>query len=135
VNATPEQERQWIAELERMGVVQVKGALDRKEITPGLVHLSYQWLSDKEREAKSRAEASKSEQMELMRRSSSAADRAADAADRAAAAAERASTAAERQAFEAERANRRASIALAIAITSIAATIISIFVTHWDARK
>jgi len=122
---TPDQEREWIAQLEGMGVTLVRSELERGKISPHRVHLTATWLSAKDKEAEAGREASKSEQIELARRASEAADRAA--------------TAAELQAIEARRANKRATIALVIAIISIIATAIgtavSIWLTHIDAHK
>jgi hypothetical protein len=111
---TPEQERQWIAKLEEMGPTQVRRLLDRHEISNGFVFISAQWLADRDRKAESREEASKAEQMALMRR---------------------ASIAAESQASEARRANTRATIALIMAIISIAVSTIGIWLPYWQARK
>ena len=121
----PDQEREWTARLEGMGVQLVRSELERGKIPPHWVHLTATWLSSKDKEAEAQREASNSEQMELARRASEAADRAA--------------TAAERQAIEARRANKRATIALAIAIVSIIATTVgtavSIWITHINAHK
>jgi hypothetical protein len=114
VALTPEQERLYIIELEKMGETQVRSDADHGKISPAFVYLATRWLSDKEREAKRRAEASQAEQLELTRR---------------------ASEAAERQAAAAERANTRATIALVIAIASMLVTIAGIGVTYWDAHK
>jgi hypothetical protein len=118
---TPDQEREWIAQLEGMGVTLVRSELERGKISPHRVHLTATWLSAKDKEAEAGREASKSEQIELARRASEAADRAA--------------TAAELQAIEARRANKRATIALVIAIISIIGTAVSIWLTHIDAHK
>jgi len=122
---TPDQEREYIARLEEMGVSQVRSELERGKISPHLMHLTSTWLSAKGKEAEERIETSSSAQMELARQAS--------------AAAERAATAAELQAIEARRANRRATVALVIAIISIIATTISaavsIWITHMDAHK
>jgi hypothetical protein len=109
-----EQERQFIAELEAMGKTLVKSNLDRGKFQPAVVYTASKWLAEKEREEERQREAAQSEQTELMRR---------------------ASVAAERQALAAERANLRATIALVIAITSMITTIIGILVTHWDTYK
>jgi hypothetical protein len=108
---TPEHERQWILQLEELGVTQVRSLLENDKISPGFVHVSSQWLADKDREAEGRREASRAEQMELMRR---------------------ASVAAEAQATEARRANMRATIALAIAIISIIVSAIGIWLAYWE---
>ena len=109
----------------RYGVALVRSELERGKISPHRVHLTATWLSAKDKEAEAGREASKSEQIELARRASEAADRAA--------------TAAELQAIEARRANKRATIALVIAIISIIATAIgtavSIWLTQIDAHK
>ena len=118
---TPDQEREWIAQLEGMGVTLVRSELERGKISPHRVHLTATWLSAKDKEAEAGREASKSEQIELARRASEAADRAA--------------TAAELQAIEARRANKRATVALVIAIISIIGTAVSIWLTHIDAHK
>jgi hypothetical protein len=117
VALTPEQERAYFAELEQVGESNVRSEMDHGRISPALVHLASRWLADKERQR----EASKASQIEIMRRSSEAA--------------ERASAAAERQATAAERANTRATIALAIAIVSMIVSVISIWVTHLDVHK
>jgi hypothetical protein len=109
-----EQERLFIADLEAQGKTQVRSNLDHGKISPGFVYLASQWLAEKEREEERQREASQSEQTELMKR---------------------ASIAAERQALAAERANLKATIALVIAIASMITTIIGIWVTHWDAYK
>jgi hypothetical protein len=121
----PDQEREWTAQLEGMGVQLVRSELERGKIPPHWVHLTATWLSSKDKEAEAQREASNSEQTELARRASEAADRAA--------------TAAELQPVEARRANKRATIALAIAIVSIIATTVgtavSIWITHINAHK
>lgn len=136
---TPEQMRDFIADLERRGRTQVRHDLDHGGIAPAFVFIASNWLSEKEHEAERRSEASRSEQLETAKRASAAAERAAAAAEKAASEAARAATAAERQATAAERANKKATIALAIAIISMATTaivtVIGITVTHWDARK
>ena len=118
---TPDQEREWIVQLERTGVKLVRSELEGGKISPHLVHLTATWLSAKDREAEAQREASNSEQIELARRASEAAERAA--------------TASEVQAIEARRANKRATVALAIAIISIIATAISIWIVHVDGHK
>lgn len=115
---TEEQERQWIAELERMGPTQVRSLLDQDKITPALVFLSSHWLSEKDREGERREAASQSEQIALMRRAASAA---------------------ELQADEARRANTKATIALIIAIASPIVTAIiaaiGIWLPYWSTHK
>ena len=118
---TPDQEREYLAQLEGMGVSLVRSEFERKQIPPHLIHLTGTWLSGKDREAEARREASNAEQMELAKRASEAA--------------ERATAAAERQATAAQRANTRATIALIIAIVSVVATAINIWMTHLDAHK
>jgi hypothetical protein len=118
---TPKQESLWTAELEKMGVSQVRAALDRNEIQSAYVHFSFQWLAGKDREADARKEASTSTQIEIARRASEAAERAA--------------TAAEQQAREATRTNMRATIALVIAILSMIVTAIGIGLPLWEAHK
>jgi len=77
VALTPEHEREWIAKLEEMGVTQVRSLLDQNKISPiALVNPTAKWLSDKDREAKAKADALQSEQMGLMRRQADAAERA-----------------------------------------------------------
>jgi hypothetical protein len=109
MSLNPEQEWAWIAELEKMGLVQAKYRLDRKEISPAYVFLTSTWVSEQEQEEKRREEARQSEQMELKRRDSAAI---------------------ERQATAAEQANTRASIAIWIAgislIVSIAFSILTL---------
>jgi hypothetical protein len=84
-----------------MGETQVRSDADHGKISPAFVYLATRWLSGKEREAKEREEASKAEQVELMRR----------------------------QAAAAERANTRATIAILIAIASVFVTAIGSIVT------
>jgi hypothetical protein len=115
--------------LESIGVPQVRLMLETDGLPSGLLrHQSsiIEWLASKDQEAERLREASQSEQIEIARSASRAAERAAIAA-------ERASAAAERQATAAERANTRASIALVIATISIIATAIGIWVVHRDA--
>jgi hypothetical protein len=128
-----EQEQQFIAlYLEPNSVDHVRRLLDRGEISSGFVHVTAQWLSDKEIEAERRKEASNSEQIELARRASEAANRAADAAEASA-------DAARRQAKAAEKANTRATIAIVIAIASAIitaiVTVVGIWITHMDVHK
>jgi hypothetical protein len=104
-----DQEREYIAQLEQRGERQVRYELEHGLIPPAQVHLTTQWLSRKEREAKSQREISQFEQIELMRR---------------------ASDAAERQAAAAEQANRKATIALWISVGSLIVAFISIWITH-----
>lgn len=129
---TPEQEHEIGASWEKIGATQVRSDLDHGRLSPALFNLATRWLSEKERESERRREAFNSEQIEIARTASLAAERAATAAELAAAAAER-------QAVAAERANTRATIALIIAMISIVATIImaaiGIWITHNDARK
>lgn len=126
---TPEQETEFVAQyLKPSSIDHAKRLLERGEIPPGFVSVTAKWVSDQEREAEARKEASNAEQIELAR--SAAAE-----ATRASAAAERSAVAAERQATAAERANTRATIALMIAIVSIIATVIGIWVTHMDIHK
>lgn len=125
---TPEQERLFIAELEKLGETRVRDNLNHDKISAGFVHLASTWLSEKERKSECRKEASTSEQIEIARRASDAAVLASDAADRAA-------TATERQATAAERANTRATIALIIAIISITVSAIGIWMPYWSAHK
>jgi hypothetical protein len=131
-------ERDFIAQLESMGVATARSNMERGEFSPNVVHLVSQWLGDKERESARR----RSEEIEIARFASAAAERAAVAAERAASEAARTSTAAERQAGAteraagaAERANTRATIAVIIAALSMIATLISIWVNHNDARR
>jgi hypothetical protein len=105
VTLNPEQEWEYVAGLDERGVTQVKFELEHGQIPSRFVHLATKWLSDKELEAKSRAEALQSEQMVMNRNSS----------------------AAERQSTAAERANTRANIALLIAMVSLIVSIISLF--------
>jgi len=115
---TPEQEREFIDDLERLGVTQVRSDVDHGRVSPALVHTAVKWLSGKERETEERREASNSAQIDLMRR-------AADAA--------------EVQALEARRANINAKRALRIAIISIIVSAIgsavSIGLPYWSAHK
>jgi hypothetical protein len=102
VDLTPEQEWEYFAGLDERGVTQVRFELEHGQIPPRFVHLASKWLSDKEREAKDRAE----EQMEVMNVIPAAA---------------------ERQATAAEKANTRANIALLIAAVSLIVSIIGLF--------
>jgi len=108
VALNPEQEWAWIAQLEEIGVTEAKSLRDRGEISPDYVHLTSRWISEKEREAKIRAEAVQSEQTELMKRNSAAA---------------------ERQAKAAERANTRANVAILVAVVSLIVSICFSIVT------
>jgi hypothetical protein len=123
-NLTPA-DLDWIKQLERMGVERTKSELDNGRISPTWFHLTSSWLSQQERLAQVRRDASNAEQIALARRASEAAERAA--------------TAAELQATEARRANRRATIALVIAIASMAVSAIvaaiGIWITHMDTAK
>lgn len=112
--ATAEQERDFVAQLEGKSIEQVKRQLDHGEVPPAFVYVASKWVSDKEREAEQRREASNSEQIVLMRRAASAA---------------------EAQATEARRANTRATIALVIAIISITVSAIGIWWPYWSAHK
>jgi hypothetical protein len=111
---TPDQEEQHRAGMEQAGVTNVREDLKQGRIPPAYRYSASRWLAEKEREENLRRDASISEQMELMRRASSAA---------------------ERQAIAAERANTRATIALVIAIISMAVTIAGIWTTHLDVNK
>jgi hypothetical protein len=132
VALTPQQEEAWFAELAKMGRERVRDRLDHGTISPAFESLTWDWLSKEEAEEKGRREASNSEQIEIARRASIAAERAASEATRQA-------TAAEAQALEARRANTRATIALIIAIVSIIATTIgtavSIWISLWGTHK
>jgi hypothetical protein len=63
---TPDQERLFIAELEKLGEAQVRSNLERGKISPAVEYVALAWLAEREREAK----ASQSEQIELTRRAS-----------------------------------------------------------------
>jgi len=97
VDLTPEQEWEYAAGLDEKGETQVRSELEHGQIPPRFVHLASKWLSDREREAKRRGEVFQSEQMELMRRDSTA------------------------------RANTRANIALLIAAVSLIVSTFSLF--------
>lgn len=73
---TPEQEREYIAQLDKLSVTQIRSDLDNGKIPLAYVHVASTWLSDKEREAERQREVSQSEQMDLMRRQAKAAERA-----------------------------------------------------------
>jgi hypothetical protein len=94
--------------------------------------ITLQWLEEQSRGDERKREAFNSEQIEIARTASAAAERAAAAAERQAAAAEIA-------AAEARRANKRATTALVIAMISIVATAamsgVGIWITHLDAHK
>jgi hypothetical protein len=117
-----------IARLEELGENQVKLLMSTGGLPTGWQPVIIEWLRTKDQEATRLRDASQSEQIEIARSASRA-------AERAAAAAERASAAAERQATAAERANTRATIALVIAIVSIIATAVSIWITHRDSTR
>lgn len=114
VALTPDQENQFIRDLEERGQEQVRSDLDHGKISPSVTYVASRWLAEREREAERRREASNSEQIELMRR---------------------ASAAAEAQATEARRANTRATIALVMAIISIIVSAIGIWLPYWEAHK
>jgi hypothetical protein len=82
VMATSEQEREFVAQLEERSIGQVKRQLERGEIPPAFVFVTSNWVSDKERQAEQRAEASNSEQIEIARSAAIEARRASDAAER-----------------------------------------------------
>ena len=103
---SPEQEREWTTKLKNMGVTQAKLLWNRGEISPAYRYITSTWIADEERQAEGRAQALQSEQMELMKRSS---------------------VAAERQAIAAKRANARASFALFIAAVSLIVSIFALF--------
>ncbi len=111
---TPEQERLYIADLEKMGVTQVRSDRDHGRISPGFVNLASAWLSGKERQAERRKEASQAEQTEFLRRTTEAT---------------------ERQAIQARRANITAIWAIGIAGLSMIVTNIGSGVTQLDAFK
>jgi hypothetical protein len=102
---TPEQERLWRAELENLSIAQVRSDLERDKIQSAYVHLTSQWLAEKDREAETRDQASRLEQTEIARAAAAEATRASEAAEKASVAADRQAIAAERQATAAERAN------------------------------
>ena len=135
MSLTPQQERAFIAELEKMGRTEARSRLDHGTISPAFAHITWAWLAEKEREDERRRDTFNSEQIEIARVASLAAEAAAKEAARASAAAERQAAAAERQATAAERANRRATIALVIAIASMITTIVGIWITHSDVER
>jgi ferric-dicitrate binding protein FerR (iron transport regulator) len=100
-----DQEREYLARLEGMGVARVRSELEGGKIPPHFMHLTSTWLSAKQKEAEERREASNAAQVELARKASEAAERAATAA---------------------RRANRRATIALVFAVISVIAAAIGI---------
>jgi hypothetical protein len=116
------------ARLEQLGPNQVRLLISSGGLPTGWNVRVAEWLAAKDQEERRLSEASQTEQIEIARAASKA-------AERAAAAAERASTAAERQTVAAERANTRATFALAIAIVSIIATVIGMVVVHLDAIR
>jgi hypothetical protein len=116
---------QIIARLEQLGPQQVRLLVSSGGLPTGWNVRIAEWLAIKDQEAQRLAAISQSEQTEIARSAS-------NAAERAAAAAERASVAAERQAVAAERANTRATAALVIAIISIIATVIGMVIVHLD---
>jgi hypothetical protein len=133
---SPHQESLWRASLEKLGVAQVRSALDRDKIQPAYVHLTSQWLAEKDREAEAQERALELEQTEIAQATAAEAGRASAAAEKASVAADQQATAAERQAIATERANTRATIALIIAIISMIVTLIGIWLPHyWDMHK
>jgi hypothetical protein len=119
--ATPEQERDYVAQFDKFSNEQIRHELVHGFIQPEFKHALSLYLSKREIE-------SNSAQIDTARR-------AAEAAERASTAAERAAAAAEQQAREARRANTRATIALAIAIISIIVSVIGMWATYLDAHK
>ena len=119
---------QAIQRLEELGSNQVRLMMQSGALPTQWTNVAVDWLAQKDQEEIRRNDASQSEQIEIARLASSAAERAAVAA-------ERASKAAERQADAAERANKRANIALVIATISIMATIIGMIVSHIDSLQ
>jgi hypothetical protein len=117
VTITAEQERQFIADLEKRGETRVRSDLEHGRIPEPFHDIVHRWLSERERSRETDQSAQ------------------AEAAIRASAAAERAASAAERQAREAERANRRATIAIIIAIASAIIATLNIVITYWPAHK
>lgn len=121
--ATPEQERDYLAQFENFSNEQIRHTLAHGFVPGEFTHALTLYLSQREMDS----ESAKAE----------TAHRAAEAAERAASAAERAASAAEEQATEARRANKKANTALAIAIISPIITaiiaIVGIVITHWDA--
>jgi hypothetical protein len=115
----------------KKSVAQVRSDLERDKISPAYVHLTSQWVAEKDREAETRAQASTLEQTEIARVAAAEATRASAAAEKASLAAERQAAAAERQATAAERANTRATIALVIAIISIIVSAIGALLPYW----
>jgi hypothetical protein len=125
-------------------MIRLRDISAQEGLPPGTLLECPSW---KDQEARTRNDASQSEQTEIAREAknaavlaasaakeaAAAADRQAVAVDRQADAADRKAEAAERAAAAAETANRRATIALAIAIISIIATVVGIIVTHKDA--
>jgi hypothetical protein len=99
VALTDEQEREYIAALEKRGKTQIRSELDHGQIPPRFVSLASQWLSEKERE-------SEHEHADVMRRTLDAT---------------------ERQAKAAERANTRSTIAILIAAGSVIVSLLSLF--------
>jgi hypothetical protein len=146
MSGTPS-EADIVAQLERHGEAQVRLLIASGQYPTPLNRIALKWLAEKDQEARTRNDASQSEQTEIAREAknaavlaasaakeaAAAADRQAVAVDRQADAADRQAEAAERAAAAAETANRRATIALAIAIISIIATVVGIIVTHKDA--
>jgi septal ring factor EnvC (AmiA/AmiB activator) len=114
-----------IDRLEQLGPNQVRLLVSNGGLPTSWNVRIAEWLAIKDQEERRLIASSQSEQMDIARAASAA-------AERAAAAAERASVAAERKAVAAERANTRATIALAIAIISIIATVTGMIVVHFD---
>jgi Flp pilus assembly protein TadB len=131
VTITAEQERQFIADLERRGETQVRSDLEHGRIAEPFHDIVHRWLSERERSR----EATQSLQTEAAIRASAAAERAASASERSSVASERSAAAAERQAREAERANKRATIAIIIAIASLIISTVIATLPYWLAHK
>ena len=115
------QEHPFVADLEKMGRAEARFRLEHGTISPAVAPIAWAWLAEKEQEDARRRDAFNSEQIEIAKTASLAAETAAKAA--------------ERQAIAAERANNRATIALVIAIASVITTMIGIWITHSDAGR
>lgn len=131
MSLTPEQERQFIADLEKSGETQVRSDLEHGRISEPFHDIVRPWLASKERLRESAAERASA----AAERAATAAERASSASERSSMAAERAAAANERQARAAESANKRATIAIIIAIASLIISPVIAALPYWLAHK
>jgi hypothetical protein len=117
---TPEQERLWRAELEKSSVAQIRSELERNTISSAYVHLTSQWLAEKDREAERKADSWASEARDLARSANEVALEANSIARDSA-------SSARRSADAARRSNMIATLALIAAMVAIAISSIGLF--------